>query len=344
MLSMGIEQEFVFADAGGRYLDADNTDYAVFGGIVDEFPAFAGDDAFLECKSLERYPKRCYVEGFERHDRSGNRVETLPKGLEIRTLPHPVVVGVVEEFVNTYAAVMRLAGRRGLSPLLVSRHPFKTSLAFEERLGAEERAVRSEARLALARRAMLSHGLHVNVSLAGAPAETMSSLADKVNFYTPALVPWTFSSPFYAGQAFDGLCSRNYFRAVSRQMADVQMRQRVPVLEFRGFDACGDARLLEAVLTLFRGFLLDHSLPGRAPRQDPKRLQRSSMVGFADPELREEGRMVLHAAQAALGDGSASLAWLESMLDANDSYAARMKNRYAASGSVMDSISGLYDY
>jgi hypothetical protein len=172
----------------------------------------------------------------------------------------------------------------------------------------------------------------------------MSELAEKVNFYTPALIPWSFSSPFYDGKAFDGLCSRNYFRAESRRMADVQTRRGVPVLEFRGFDACGDARLLEAVLTLFCGFLLDDSLPGRAPRQDPDRLKRSSMVAFADPSLREEGRAVLRAARAALNDGGETLALLETMLGANDSYAARMKSRYAESNSVMDSISGHYAY
>jgi hypothetical protein len=251
---------------------------------------------------------------------------------------------VIGEFEASCAEVMRLARRRGLSPVLVSRHPFKTSLAFEERLGAEERAVRSDGELALARRAMLTHGLHVNVSLAGLSAERMLGLADKVNFYTPALIPWSFSSPFYEGKAFDGLCSRNYFRAESRRMADVEMRRGVPVLEFRGFDACGDARLLEAVLTLFCGFLLDESLPGRAPRQDPERLKLSSIVAFADPSLREEGRAVLRAARATLNNGGASLALLETMLGTNDSYAARMKSRYAESGSVMDSISGQYAY
>lgn len=344
MLRAGIEQEFVFADASGRYLDADNTDYSLFAAIVDEFPVFEGDAAVFERKSLETCPKRCYVEGFERHDGNGNRVETLPKGLEIRTLPHSSVTGVIAEFKTSYAEVMRLARRRGLSPLLVSRHPFKTSLAFEQRLGAEERAVRSEAELALARRAMLSHGLHVTVSLDGGSAEGMQSLADKVNFYTPALIPWSFSSPFYAGKAFEGLCSRNYFRAESRRMAGVEMRRGVPVLEFRGFDACGDARLMEALLTLFCGFLLDDSLPGRAPRQDPARLKRSSLAGFAEPSLRDEGRAVLRAARSVLGGGGDSLALLESMLDSNDSYAARMKSRYAETGSVMESIAGQYDF
>lgn len=344
MLRVGIEHEFVFADKAGRYLDADNSSYSTFSEIVRNFPAFDGDDAVFECKSLEQYPKRCYVEGFERHDREGRRVETLPKGLEIRTLPHASVDGVIAEFRSSYTQAMRLAGRAGLSPVLTSRHPFKTSLAFDAGLGDEERRVRSEAQLALARSAMFTHGINVNVSLAGRPAEKMLGLVEKINYYAPALIPWSFSSPFYEGKAFDGLCCRNYFRAHSRKMAELHLRQGVHVLEFRGFDACGDAQLLAAVLKLFCGFLLDESLPGKAPQQDPERLKLSSLGGFDDPSLRQEGQAVLRAARVALNSGGEAFDLLEAMLQENDSYAARMKSRYAETGCIMDCISGQYSY
>lgn len=344
MLSVGIEHEFVFADKAGLYLDADNSRYSTFSEIVDGFPTFAGDDAVFECKSLEQYPKRCYVEGFERHDREGQRVETLPKGLELRTRPHASAEGVVEEFRNSYAEAMRLAARAGLSPVLTSRHPFKASLALEERLGPEERTVRTPAELALAKRAMLSHGLHVNVSLDNRTAEQRLALVEKVNYYLPALIPWSFSSPFCEGRAFEGLCSRNYLRAESRRLADVLERRGTPVLEFRGFDACGDAELLAAIVKLFCGFLLDESLPGKAPQQDPERVKRSSILGFGDPLLREEGRQILRAARAALSGGGKAFDLLDAMLRENDSYAARMKKRYAETGCIMDCISGQYSY
>jgi Glutamate-cysteine ligase family 2(GCS2) len=344
MLRMGIEHEFVFADRAGRYLDADNSRYSTFSGIVDNFPAFAGDDAVFDCKSLEQYPKRCYVEGFERHDREGRRLETLPKGLEIRTLPHAGVDGVIAEFRSSYAEAMRLAARSGLSPVLTSRHPFKDSLALDRRFGAEESRVRTPAQLALATRAMVTHGTHVNVSLGEVPTARMLALVEKVNYYTPALIPWSFSSPFCQGRAFEGLCSRNYFRAHGRRMADLHLRHGVHVLEFRGFDACGDARLLTAVLSLFCGFLLDESLPGKAPQQDPERLKLSSLRGFDDPALRQEGQAVLRAARAAADGRGESFDLLETMLMENDSYAARMKSRYAETGCIMDCISGQYSY
>jgi hypothetical protein len=342
MLTLGIEHEFVFADESGRYLDADNTDYSVFSDIVDEFPRFEGDDAFLDCKSLERYPKRCYVEGFERHDHNGSPIETLPKGLELRTLPHGSVAAVIEDFSSSYAEVMRLARRHGLSPVLTSRHPFKTSLSFEKQIGAEERSVRTDAELALARRAMFSHGLHITVSIPGLPNHELMSLAEKVRFYTPALIPWSFSSPFYQGTAFAGLCSRNYLRAESRALTEVHFRRDTGLLQFRGFDSCGDVDLLEALLQLFTGFLLDQSLPGKALKQDPEQVKRSSVAGFGDPLLREEAWKVLAAARAALDGGADSLGLLETMLISNDSYAARMRHRYSECGSIMESISGQY--
>ena len=146
------------------------------------------------------------------------------------------------------------------------------------------------------------------------------------------------------GKAFDGLCSRNYFRAHSRRMADLHLRHGVHVLEFRGFDACGNAQLLAAVLNLFCGFLLDENLPGRAPQQNPERLKLSSLRGFDDASLRQEGQSVLRAARAALDGGGESFDLLEAMLRENDSYAARMKSRYAETGCIMDCISGQYSY
>lgn len=343
MLKVGFEQEFVFADNEGRYLDSDVVDYSLFSNIVDDFPAYEDDDLYLECKSLERYPKRCYVEGFERHDADGRIIETLPKGLEIRTLPHTSVAGVIEEFRNSYNTVMYLAKRAGLSPVLTSRHPFKSSLAMESHLGEGESKTRTKQELAIAMRSMLSHGLHVNVSLGDVPREKMLDLVAKINYYAPALIPWSFSSPFYDCQVFDGLSYRNYFRAGTRKLVELHDRQGLLILEFRAFDSCANTRLLQALLNLFCGFLLDESLPGRLSEQDPERLKLSSTIGFDDPSLRQEGLLILRASQAALDQGE-SLVFLESMLLGNDSYARRMKDMYAETGSFMKCISGQYDY
>lgn len=344
MMNIGIEQEFVFVDGARRYLDGENADYALFAGIVDAFPLYDGDEAFLQCKSLEQRPKRVYVEGFERHDARARRVDTLPKGLEIRTLPHRRVSAVVREFQESFHTVMRLARAAGLEPVLTSRHPFKRELNLDARIGAAEQEVRSAGQLALAKRAMMTHGIHVNVSLEGASPDRMEDLVRKLNHYLPAMIPWSFSSPFYAGEVFEGLCSRNYYRADSRCMTELHERAGSFIIEFRGFDGCGDARLLEAVLRLFQGVVLDTTLAGRAETQDPERLKRSSLDGFRDPSIRAEATEILAAVRSAEGECSGSFDLLQRMLEEGDSYAVRMKRRHAETGSILDSISDMYDY
>jgi len=344
MLKIGIEQEFVFADHAGRYLDADNTPYSVFGGIVEQLPVHAGDDAFLECKSLEQFPRRCYVEGFERHDSDGRVIDTVPKGLEIRTLPHSSVKSLVSEFEDSYAEVMHLATQSGIEPVLTSRHPFKSSLALDHLLSESEYSVRTSERLELAKRSMLTHGLHINISMDEWPMAQMERLVEKLNFYTPFLVPWSFSSPFNEGGLFDGLCARNYSRAGSRSMAAPEQRKGGLVVEFRGFDAIGSGRLMTALVRLFRGFVLDESLPGSSTSQNAGLLKCSAVSGFSDPEINRQGRAILHASRAAFREDKDSFELLETMLHENDSFSARMQRCYSETGSIMESISKKYDF
>jgi hypothetical protein len=344
MFRIGIEQEFVFLNKAGEYVDADNTEYSLFRDIVDAFPSHPGDDRFLECKSLETTPKRCYVEGFERHDADGKLAETLPKALEIRTLPHRGVEGVVGEFRESYRQAMQLAGKHGLHPVLVSYHPYKTTLKRFVSLDEVELRVRGEARLDLAKRAMFTHGLHVNVSLDHLTKDKLQDRVRKICFYTPSIIPWSYSSPFYRGELFEGLCSRNYYRASSRNMVDLNERLGAYVIEFRGFDACGDFRLLDAVLRLFCGILLDEELPGRTGQQDSERLMLSSLRGYSDASIRDECRQLLKAAHKALGGDPGPFMLLETMLEKDNSYATQIKQRYNQSGSVRESVSGLYDF
>lgn len=343
-MKIGIEQEFVFKDQAGRYLDLENTDYSLFMNIIDEFPLFAGDDDVFDCKSLERQPKRCYVEGLEQHGPDGKAIQTLPKALEIRTMPHATVEGVVGEFQNTYRRVMPIAKRYGLSPVLTSKHPYKSSYSSNFLSVPMESAVRTEEETTIAFVAMLTHGLHVNVSMSDRSYEQMEELVQKINYYMPSFIPYSFSSPFFEGKEFEGLCSRSFSRSGARQLTDLSDREGVVVLEFRGFDACGDAMLLSALLSLFRGFLLDETLTGRLQSQDPERVKRSSIYGFDDPSIKKQGRAVLSAAKNALGEEASKLQHLDTLLDNNDSYAARMKRCYFETGDIMNCISNRYKF
>jgi hypothetical protein len=343
-MKMGIEQEFVFTDQAGRYLDLENSDYSLFMKIIDEFPLFAGDDEVFDCKSLEQQPKRCYVEGLEQYGADGKLIQTLPKALEIRTMPHASVEGVVGEFQSTYRQVMPIAKRYGLSPVLTSKHPFKTSFSSNLLAVPMGHAIRTKEESNIAFVSMLTHGLHVNVSISDYSYEQMEDLVHKINYYMPSFIPYSFSSPFLGGREFEGLCSRSYSRSGARQLAGLSVRQGVAVLEFRGFDACGDGLLLSVLLNLFRGFLLDDILTGRAQNQDPECVKRSSMCGFDDPSIRKQGRAVLSAARNALEEDASKLDHLEAMLENNDSFASTMKRCNLETGDIMSCISSRYNF
>ena len=344
MMRIGIEHEFVFKDNSGNYLDFNNAEYLLFQEIVDLFPRFENDDTVFDCKSLEHTPKRCYVEGFERYDARGKLIETIPKGLEIRTLPYTTVDAVIKDFTSSYTQVMQIAKNFGFSPLLTSYHPYKTSVIFKKPLNQMEIVLRTDGERDIAMNAMLWHGLHVNVSMSDLSKEQLIDLIQKVNYYVPYMIPFSFSSPFYKGEEFEGLSYRTYRRSKTRKVIQIQNRKGINVLEFRGFDACGDAKLLKSLLLFFKGLLLDKTLRKRAVSQDAECMKQSALKGFEDEMIKEEGLLVLQAAKAALKEEGDVLEGLEMMLHTNDSYAARMKQSYRETDDIMESISNRYNY
>ena len=299
-MKVGIEHEFVFKDDRGNYLDFENAEYSRFKQIVDTLPYVENDDRYFDCKSLEDIPKRCYVEGFERYDLNGKVVTTIPVSLEIRTLPHTTIDALIKDFTTTYTQVMNSAASFGLSPLLTSCHPYKMFDTFSQPLNITERTLRTDEQLDRVYKSMFIYGLHVNVSIEDMTKEQMVDLVQKVNFYAPFIIPFSFSSPFYNAKVFKGVSCRNYFKNGTYNLVQLQKRKEINVIEFSGFDSCGDTKLLKSLLLLFKGLLLDKTLSKRALSQDAELLKRSALQGFEDKTIKEEGLTVLNAAKSAL--------------------------------------------
>ena len=344
MIKIGIEHEFVFKDRNDTYLDFENSTYSLFQKIVDAFPYIKNDDLLLECKSLEKFPKRCYVEGFERYDREGNLLQTLPSGLEIRTLPHSSIDAVIKDFTWSYRKMKFIAKSYGLSPLLTSTHPYKNTVQLKEPMNSKESTLRSEDELALALNSMLIHGLQVNISIPGLSEAELMDRVHKINYYLAYLIPFGFSSPFHNGKCFSGLSYRAYFHAKTRSFTNIRKRKGVSVIEFGGFDACGDEKLLKAQLLLFKGLLLDKTLMQRSEKQNSKEIQHSALKGLEDPRIKEGAVTVLNAVKEVLPKETAALEYLKSMLHSNDSYALKIKKQYEKTGGIVESLSDLYSY
>jgi hypothetical protein len=343
MITIGIEQEIVFKNSHNVYMDFSNTAYETFYKIIDPLPCYEDDNRFFHIKSLETKPKRWYVEGFELHDAQGNVTTTIPKGIEIRTTPHSDVGALVSEFSDSFNRLVTEAKKYNITPLLVSHHPFKTAFYLSNTVLESERVYRTETAFKIACNAMLAHGLQVNLSVSD--DYDLDDIFEKIVYYIPFILPYSFSSPFYDNELFKGLCARNYHLAASRIFTVKRQINGVHYIEFKGFDACADAQLLRSILVLFKALAGDTTLKGRSKTQDVGMIQRSCLFGFDDAIIKKGALAILDAASAVLQENEyGEFTLLREMIETNRSRSTLIKERYHATHDILDSISDWYDY
>ncbi|NJL46808.1 MAG: hypothetical protein HC929_04000 [Leptolyngbyaceae cyanobacterium SM2_5_2] len=143
-------------------------------------------------------------------------------------------------------------------------------------------------------------------------------ISQKLTYYSPFIVPFSFSAPVADGQLWTGLSRRTYVRTGKRPAvlifvdpatpADRLPRPTQPSLvklartateigriEFKAFDTCGDFALYGALFVLLKGLILDQTLPGRAWVPDRSLHQRAALKGFADATIAAGAEQVLNA-------------------------------------------------
>lgn len=344
-MKIGIEHEFVFVDQNGIYKDYSNTNYSEYLKIIDSLPLYESDAEYFGCKSLENSPKRWYIEGFERYTKQGRLYETIPKAIELRTTPHKRLKGLIDEFSDSFNLMGEAAAKFGCTPVLVSHHPYKKSFELQQKLNGFEESARTREEYLTACRSMIAHGMDINISIGNDDKREIEDILKKIRFYLPFMIPFSFSSPFCGGEIFNGLCYRNYSLAEKRNMVKSFKRNGVNIIEFKGFDACGDKELLAGLGALIKGVVLDKTLQGRSPSQDIELLKRSTFTGFEDRYIKEKGLELLNAAKGALKeDESKYLNRLFEAIESNDSYSKRIKKDYIKNRDIIKSISNLYDY
>jgi gamma-glutamyl:cysteine ligase YbdK (ATP-grasp superfamily) len=196
---------------------------------------------------------------------------------------------------------------------------------------------------------MLTQGPDLNLSAEGFTPAQLVDIGRKLTYYSPFIVPFSFSSPFYNGQAWSGLSARTFYRTGIRPAAMVFLAgdenlidsqpsltqiARIPAeagrIEFKAFDSCGDFELYGSLLALLKGLVLDTSLPGRATVPDIQQHQLSAQLGFADEQIYTGAEEVLKAVVAVTHSAAdrARLAKLQTMLNKRYSPAVGMLNAY----------------
>ena len=155
----------------------------------------------------------------------------LPKGIEIRTTIHSTIQGALDELTNSFQLLRDAAVCQGLVPVLASHHPYKTVFMPDPPLNTYEQMLlhqSPEDQTALI--SMLTYGPDLSFSVEGLPAEAAIDLGRKLTYYSPYIVPFSYSSPFYNGMLWEGLSVRTFLRTGKRPAVLVFLAQLRPDL------------------------------------------------------------------------------------------------------------------
>lgn len=368
MFTFGIEHEVAFFAPDGQFSDyCHPLSFPAFSAMIDRLPKYAGDYPQLIIGDAGIRVKRWYLEGLERFDASGQLLTCLSKGIEIRTTLHSTIQSAIQELTQSFQMLCTEALADGFTPVLTSLNPYRTEFVPDPPFNPYEEALLNlspEDRSALL--SMLTYGPDLSISVQDLSTEAILDLGRKYTFYSPFLVPFTFSSPFYDGVLQpDMLSMRTYLRTGLRpsvlvfleHAAEMQesnpsltKRARVPAevgrIEFKACDSCEDFRLYAALLAVLKGLALDTSLTGRSQTPERALHQRAARKGFFDAELAAEAEKVLSAASHALeGDPDALLlAPLFALLRNYAPLSSRLIAAYQAHPSVAETLRQTYQF
>lgn len=314
----GIEHEVAFIRPDGQFADFTNTAFAEFEAIVSALPYYEEDYPQLRVGDAGIKLKRWYVEGFERFATTGEVIDCPPKGIEIRTTVQESIEETLAQLKESFAQLQTVAKNKGFSPALTSFHPYRCEFVPNPPLNAfEQQRRQGSPEMQTAHIPMLTQGPDLNLSANGLEPSQLVDIGRKLTYYSPFMIPFSYSSPFYRGNAWKGLSVRTFFRTGARPAAMVFLSDTVDLLdsipsltqlaripaeagriEFKAFDSCGDFELYGSLLCLLKGLILDETLTGRATVPGAKLHQQSAQLGFADEQIYAGAWDVLKAAYA----------------------------------------------
>ncbi|MHC5614079.1 MAG: glutamate--cysteine ligase [Nostoc sp.] len=322
MFFFGIEHEVAFLNKEGKFADFSRTKFTEFNQIIEELPIYPSDYPQLRVGDAGIKMKRWYIEGFERFADCDKVIDCHVKGIEIRTTIHSDIQGAITELSKSFHLLREVAANFNLSPVLVSFNPYNPIFEPQPPLNDYEiRQLQADPDEQTAHIHMVTYGPDLNISVADMSTEDMIDIGRKLTYYSPYIVPFSYSSPFYNGGLWDGLSVRTFIRTGKRPAAlvFVQKQQqlinsipsltkiaRIPAevgrIEFKACDSCDDFSTYAALLALLKGLVLDETLLGRATVPDAALHQLSAKEGFDNEDIFDNATKVLQAAEVALGD------------------------------------------
>lgn len=346
----GIEHETAFLRSDGQFADFENTSFLEFEAIIAQLPQYAKDYPQLRVGDAGIKRKRWYVEGFERFDSTGEVIDCPPKGIEIRTTVQESIKGALTQLHESFQQLCLQAAKAGFSPALTSFHPYRCEFIPDPPLNKfEQHRRQASPEMQTAHIPMLTQGPDLNLSTEGLTPSQLIDIGRKLTYYSPFIIPFSYSSPFYRGKAWSGLSVRTFYRTGPRPAAMVFVASktdlidsnpsltqlaRIPAevgrIEFKAFDSCGDFELYGSLLTLLKGMVLDETLAERATVPNTNLHQQSAQLGFADERIYAGAWEIFEAVAAVISSDADRdrLNKLKTMLEHRRSPAQAMLNAY----------------
>ncbi|GCF10621.1 glutamate-cysteine ligase family protein [Dictyobacter arantiisoli] len=364
MFAFGLEHEVALLDHDGLYVDFARTSFDELAAIIATLPLYQQDYPQLRLGDAGIKQKRWYIEGFERYDSNGRMTTCLPKGIEIRTTIHETIQGAVDELTESFGRLRQAASEFGFTPVLISFHPYATAFTPTPPLNTYELQRRQQSpEKQTAQIPMLTHGPDLNLSLSDLSTAEIIEMGRKLTYYSPFIVPFSFSSPFYQGTLWEGLSVRTFIRTGARPAVMVFLAEEADLLqstpsltkiarlpaevgriEFKACDSCADFTLYASLLALLKGLILDTNLMRRATVPDPELHQHAACHGFAAAQIRAGSLEVLQAAHYALGSDpdAALLTPLFAMLRQHHTPAHQLIASYQQTHSIEATLRATY--
>ncbi|MGF1677237.1 MAG: glutamate--cysteine ligase [Rivularia sp. (in: cyanobacteria)] len=364
MFHFGIEHEVAFLDNAGNFADFSRVNFTDFNQIVDKLPVYKEDYPELRIGDAGIKEKRWYIEGFERFTDSEKVIECVPKGIEIRTTINPDIHSAIAELSESFRLLKETAAEYGFSPVLISFNPHYDTFIPNPPLNEyETRRRQASPEKQTANIPMLTYGPDLNISMVGLTTESIIDIGKKLTFYSPYIIPFSYSSPFYQGNLWEGFSVRTFMRTGKRPatMVFVEKQEeliksvpsltkiaRIPAevgrIEFKAFDSCSDFSIYAGLLALLKGIVLDESLSGRAIVPDAEKHQISAQEGFDNEEIFSTAKQILQIVETVLKDDADVhlLAPLKTLLEKRETPAHELIRIYKHTNSIEATLKQTY--
>ena len=294
----GIEAEYLLLDKTFRPLFCEDLDFDRLRDCVDSISTTdLGTDGF-NIKPLHKHANPYLIEGYYLTDVSMKPHTLLPKGIEVRT---PVRSSIDETISVLIDATERLRSRVesdfGYHLCTISHHPTRSNFQAPPNYKRHDY-------WQWALSAMTTFGPDINISL----PESMSASVDRkllnerINFYMPAAVALTFSSPLIDGRLWneDGISGKSVRTYKRSQWAPLYYVHTEPALrfEFKGFEMPFQFSDYRALFLISLALLLDSSLTMKTSDEERiANLRYFAVHGLESEASKVCARILLQAAE-----------------------------------------------